>query len=387
MRTFLNATDPGSHPEPGSETASMFTIDEDDLHRLKRPSFAALFKEVMPTFLAKLITDHDLPDVTDHKREIDNTTDQRVAKRRCMDGASLRPRAVDVPMNIEFTQLLYETEDCGMVPLPLFLNSSLLYLSVNGANVPTFKFVKANPKTGEKKGFTIIDCKKLLANRGLAELGMSHAQWMEAAFNCFRFQCSRGIDESGGAFLAWWEKHFNFFNLQSDKVLYYDAWKSMELEIRQEFYSKPTTYDATFYARRYDIIKTTFDLKSQMHSMMSGASNVSQGIPSTSPFPSSSSKSSSPSACCILCGERGHALRSHADDLSPPTRFADGKPIFAKYTNRVLRGPDGREICIRWNVRNTSTCNHGKQRVHLCSFCGGPHYAFSWTCRAKPTDV
>jgi hypothetical protein len=31
MKTFLNASDPVSHPEPGSETASMFTLDDDDL--------------------------------------------------------------------------------------------------------------------------------------------------------------------------------------------------------------------------------------------------------------------------------------------------------------------------------------------------------------------
>lgn len=215
-----------------------------------------------------------------------------------------------------------------MVPLPLFLNSSLLYLSVNGANVPMFK---ANPKPGERKGFTIIDCKKLLVRLNLAELEMSHAQWMEAAFNCFRFQCSRDIDESGGAFSAWWEKHFDFFNLQRDKVFYYDAWKSMELEIQQEFYAQPTIYDAAFYARRYDIIKNTFDLKSQMQSMFLGASKVTQGLPSIAPFPSSSSKSSPP-ACCILCGERGHTLLSHASDTSP-SKFIDRKPVFAKYTN------------------------------------------------------
>jgi hypothetical protein len=361
----------------------MFTIDDDDMERLQRPSFAALFKDVMPTFLAKFVADRNHSDVMVHKRDMDPVdTDNRVAKRRCMNGAVLKPRAVDVPLDIQFTQLLYETEDCGMVPLPLFLNSSLLYLSVNGANVPTFK---ANPKPGERKGFTIIDCKKLLTRLGVTELGMSLAEWMEAAYNCFRFQRSRDVEESGGAFSAWWEKHFNFFNLQKDKVYYYDAWKSMELEIRQEFYAQPTIYDAAFYARRYDIVKNTFDLKSQMSSIMAVSSRPTRGSSSSVPFLSGSGKTS-PLACCILCGDRGHALSSHTSDSSP-AKFADGKPAYAKYSNRVLRTPDGREICIRWNIRNVANCTHGKERAHLCSFCGGPHHAFSWSCRAKPVDV
>src|SRR5882757_8577095 len=48
MKTLLNASDPVTHPEPGSETASMFTIDDEDMQRLQRPSFAALFKDVLP---------------------------------------------------------------------------------------------------------------------------------------------------------------------------------------------------------------------------------------------------------------------------------------------------------------------------------------------------
>jgi hypothetical protein len=43
-----------------------------------------------------------------------------------MNGDSLRPRAVDISVDLQFTQLLYETADCGMVPLPLFLNDALV---------------------------------------------------------------------------------------------------------------------------------------------------------------------------------------------------------------------------------------------------------------------
>ncbi|KIM39208.1 hypothetical protein M413DRAFT_56875, partial [Hebeloma cylindrosporum] len=226
-KTLLNATDPANNPEPGSETASLFSFEEEELDKLKRPSFAAVFKDVMPTYVTDWLFDNQSSDSPDLKRNNDDDGDSRISKHRCMDGDNLKPRATDVAADLDFTQLFYETADCGMVPLPLFLNHALAYISINGANLPTFK---ANPKPGEKKGFTIIDCKKLLSRLNLAELNMSHAEWSEAAYNCYRFHSGRDIHGSSGSYASWWDKHFNFFNLQKDKVKYYDAWKSLELE-------------------------------------------------------------------------------------------------------------------------------------------------------------
>jgi len=383
-RTRLNATDPDNHPEPGSETASLFSLDDGDLEKLKRPSFAALFKDVMPTYIANWLFEHHPLDVTDLKRNPDNDEDSRIAKRRCMDGDHLQPRATDVSTDLQFTQLLYETADCGMVPLPLFLNHALSYISINGANLPTFK---ANPKPGEKKGFTIIDCKKLLGRLDLAELTMTHAEWSEAAYNCYRFHSERDIHGPTGSYASWWDKHFGFFNLQKDKVKYYDAWRSLELELRQEFYSQPTTYDGAYYARKYDIMKNIFDAKSEIASMVSTSQSRSQRNlnPSSTSFPKGSDKVSPP-ACCILCGEKGHLLASHTNDRSPP-KFRDGRLPYAKYIDGALRNSDGKEICIKWNVRNNSSCDHGKDRLHICSFCGGSHNAFSWTCRPKHANL
>ena len=385
-KTRLNASDPANHPAPGSETASLFSIDGDDLEKLKRPTFASLFRDVMPTYLANWLFEHNVPDAGDLKRDSGDTEDSRITKRRCMDGDNLRPRAVDVSADLQFTQLLYETADCGMVPLPLFLNDALSYISINGANLPTFK---ANPKPREKKGFTIIDCKKLLARLNLAELTMTHAEWSEATYNCFRFHSGRDIHGPEGSYASWWDKHFCFFNLQKDKVKYYGAWKSLELELRQEFYSQPTSYDGAFYARKYDIIKNIFDAKSEFASMMPTLQPASRNLAapgiSSSSFPKGSSRASPP-ACCVLCGERGHLLVSHANDKTS-SKFRDGKSTWATYSNNALRSPDGKEICIKWNIRNTCSCDHGRERLHVCSFCGASHNAFSWACRPKPADI
>jgi hypothetical protein len=177
------------------------------LEKLKRPNFASLFCDVMPTYLANWLFEHNVPDMGDLKRDSGDTEDSCIAKHHCMDGDSLRPCAVDVSADLQFTQLLYETADCGMVPLPLFLNDALSYISINGANLLTFK---ANLKPGEKKGFTIIDCKKLLARLNLAELTMTHAEWSEAAYNCFRFHSGHDIHGPKGSYASWWDKHFCF---------------------------------------------------------------------------------------------------------------------------------------------------------------------------------
>ena len=190
-RTQLNAMDPVNHPEPESETVSLFTLDDEDLKKLKHPSFAALFRDVMLSYIANWLFKDYSPDIVDLKHGLGNAQDSHIVKCCCMHGDTLQPCAADVSTDLEFTQLFYETEDCGMVPLPLFLNDALNYILVNGANLPTFK---ANPKPGERKGFTIINCKKLLARLGLAELTMTHAQWSEAVYNCFRFHSGHFSD-------------------------------------------------------------------------------------------------------------------------------------------------------------------------------------------------
>jgi hypothetical protein len=192
---------------------------------------------------------------------------------------------------------------------------------------------------------------------------MTHAKWSEAAYNCFHFHSRRDIHGPEGSYASWWDKHFCFFNLQKDKVKYYGAWKSLELELHQEFYSQPTIYDGAFYARKYDIIKNIFDAKSEFTSMMPTLQPASRNLAapgiSSSSFPKGSSRASPP-ACCILCGERGHLLVSHANDKMS-SKFHDGKSTWATYSNNALHSPDGKEICIKWNIRNTCSCDHGRE--------------------------
>lgn len=103
--------DPVNYPEPGSETVSLFSLDDEDLKKLKRPSFAALFGDVMPSYIANwLFKDHS-PDVTDLKYDSGNAEDSHIVKCCCMDGDNLQLCATGISADLQFTQLLYETED------------------------------------------------------------------------------------------------------------------------------------------------------------------------------------------------------------------------------------------------------------------------------------
>ena len=123
-KTHLNALDPANHPEPGSETACLFSIDSDNLKKLRCPTFALLFHDVMPSYLANWLFEHSVLDAGDLKCDSDVTEDLHIMKCCCMDGNSLKPHTVDVSADLQFTQLLYKMADCGMVPLPLSLQPS-----------------------------------------------------------------------------------------------------------------------------------------------------------------------------------------------------------------------------------------------------------------------
>ena len=99
-RTYLNATDPNNHPKPGSETASLFSLNDKYLEKLKHPSFVALFKDIMLTYITNQLFEHHSPDMTDLKCNLDNDEDSHIAKCCCMDGDNLQPCATDISADL-----------------------------------------------------------------------------------------------------------------------------------------------------------------------------------------------------------------------------------------------------------------------------------------------
>jgi len=408
LKTLKNMQDPTSYPEPGSETASLITIDEEDINDLKDQTMFSKFISVLPNSLIQRITRenrHEREEREKRKRDDSSKTNSdenltREAKRRCMDGDRAAERMVGIQNPIEFSEIMYTTDNHAALPLTFFRNKNLRYIIDHGATLPT---IKSNPREGETKGCYILDIAKLTNNFG-TELNIDFGQWHEAANNCYRFQRSRDKNGESGSFARWWCQHFEFFNNQEDKIELYEAWKHLELRLRREYRTQPTQFDANYYVSQYEMCKTEHKIRQefmQINNRFNNRDDNSRGGfgsgnrnarpfssrfrgASTPSFPSGSRRTTLP-VCCILCGEKGHPVSEHYNGSVPP-KGSDGKPIWARIVNAILCTPEGRPICINYNVMSSRGCTLTKcERAHACSFCGSKnHHAFSWICRSRP---
>ena len=406
-KTFNHISDPTVHSEPGSDEASLVSLDEADLNRFRIPSFAASFPNLIYAKLAKWIADEEIKDKQKLKRKTNDDAkpsaeEAKIAKRRCMNGRKMVPWVVGVPWQATFAQSLFDTELCIAVPLPFFLNKNLNILNVEASTLPT---TKTNPNPGETKGTVILDVEKLSVRFG-KELSLSCSQWTEAAGNMYLFQKERDEEGTAEAHSNWYNDHFCFYTAQDTKDDLYDAWKSDELKFRQEHWAKYGEFDASRYYQAYKLSEKQREMMADIRGMMGSeptktpfsatfgkltprlTPRSSQSRPSQ-PFPSGSGKSSSSTPDCLICTERGHDATQHADSTTPVKFKSDGKAVWSKYSDHNLLTPDNRVICISWNLRGDRghPCSHKDERAHLCSFCGSKrHHAFSWICRPRPAN-
>jgi hypothetical protein len=229
---------------------------------------------------------------------------------------------------------------------------------------------------------------------------------MEAAYQMLRFQALQdkdtlqADDPNSPKGLSWtdsWRKHFAFFENQPDAERYYEDWKHMEFELRQERRRHNFAYDPDHYKLKYAMAKNNAiqreefskresKLLSQFESRFRNFSALSNSYPShtsSRPFPEAGTRPSSAPGSCVLCADKDHLLPYHPREK---TKFADGKPLWAKIdTDGKLCSPDGQELCIRFNISGRSACSgpkkHAQNHAHICSFCGEKsHHALSWSC-------
>ena len=411
LRTCNNHLDPASHPIPGSETASFITIDESDIMDLKDSSVLARFLAIIPDYLLFRITRENRAEKEKRKADDSNITLENSpdGKRRRMDGTRAAERIVSTQRPIEFSEILFTTNVHVPIPLPFFRNENLRYLIDHAATLPT---TKSNPLPGETKGQFILNIAELTKgtqdHKGFGEeLSLDFGEWSEAAQNCFRFHQMQDKDGDNGDYARWWSSHFKFFHAQEDKISQYDAWKDLDLKLRREYRTEPTKFDVHHYATKYEAAKTAFEIKALINKDLPQRKDNAYRQPYRGGKPSSSSTSqlrdsrnfnqtasfppgnrSTHLACCLLCGETGHSVGKHFSDSNHPTKFPDGKPIWAKIANGKLCGPNNKEICINYNISGGSNnCTHSEGvRTHCCAFCGSKtHHAFSWTCRTRPS--
>ena len=410
-KSVNHVLNPAEYPDDGSDAASYLTIDSSEMNTLSGSNFSEILRKEAPFYILEKLSDLKATD-TDSKRKRDpdalDLTDPdkaRDLKRRVMSGASLVSRNGDQPLETNFPDIMFTTEDKVALPLSFFTHYSLQHILDFTALLPTRKI-----HTGDAKSCTIIDVDKLSHTLG-GELSLNYGQFMEAAFQMLRFQSFRDKDRGDltGSKLSWtdtWRKHFAFFENQPDAERYYEDWKHMEFELRQERRRHNFAYDPEHYKLKYamaknnamqreDFAKRESKILSQLESKFRSFSNTSyanqNSFPpranTSRPFQSAGTGQSSAAGFCIICADKDHLLPNHPKDRS---KFKDGKPLWSKLDSEgKIRSSDGQEICIRYNISGRSACTgirkHPMQnRAHVCSFCGErSHHALSWTCRSQ----
>ncbi|PPQ76558.1 hypothetical protein CVT24_010966 [Panaeolus cyanescens] len=318
---------------------------------------------------------------------------------------------------LTFQQIWFVTEASGKIPLPWFRPSSIEKLNFNSMQASWTSPCFFPTPDGSQKKFTVFDIDKILGMKDDAglfkkETEIPFADWLIAARYRYDFEVARADweakqngEEPDYSHADDLGLHFEFFENQKDAQITYDFWKEEESSIRRSkvhgfrtnrdqlrgiFAMAKFKYDESLKKKADDDALLTRIAGLEKLVQQSGSSSRSgnsaqpaQGQAKQS-FWSAGSTSQSPPAC-LYCGETGHRVHDHPKEK---TKFADGKPFWSSYdvNTRRLLTPDGREICIPFNIKGKPTCKPGHQndKHHVCSFCGSSaHHALSFTCRSR----
>ncbi|KAK0465687.1 hypothetical protein IW261DRAFT_1346992 [Armillaria novae-zelandiae] len=152
-KTLKHLNDPAQNPDPGSESASLISIDEDNIQALRTPTFTSKFPNI-PMAVQKVIAQLEAKekDVVTKKRDAADaklTAEQaHKAKHRCKDTVAKHPHVPGEQRNIKFAEILYDTNNALLMPLHFFLNVNLQWLIDELSTLPT---IKTNPRAGEAR--------------------------------------------------------------------------------------------------------------------------------------------------------------------------------------------------------------------------------------------
>ncbi|PPQ84092.1 hypothetical protein CVT25_002172 [Psilocybe cyanescens] len=413
--------DPTNFPDPGSPQASVISLMEEDEANLRNPLIAHKLFDLMPQYIISWLAAEDAR-TKELKRKHDESlkdpvsvVEDRVAKRRCMQGAQLTLCDPLAPASLTLPQIMFDTKNLVAIPLSFFTQKNLCYIIDELASLPT---KKVNSCSGDSKAMYILDIEKLSAKLG-GELSMDFGSYLQAADEYFKFQLQRSADKEWGDI---WSAHFRFFDAHSDTAELFPAWMHAEHKMCHDTQTYHQRYLISDYEAAYNhsviehkqhtsaqanISKLNVEMAQMCEHMarMSKSANSSPfsgfnsrrpaGAPSSSSalFPNGSKIGittiqhlfmSLIPPICLFCAEIGHTLAGHPREKIP-AKFPDGKNAWARLTNGRLISPDNREICIGFNLRGANTpCRHGATHLHICSLCGSKsHHALSSACRLR----
>jgi hypothetical protein len=191
-------------------------------------------------------------------------------------------------------------------------------------------------------------------------------------------------DSTSTSYAAEFKQHRDFFLQQHDFEATYQYRYSFELESCHDI-MKGVLFDWSVYALRVEVLTHARDLLEHLASAPGCKRPGDWDMPSTKESKHSlltdvsstriSSRSSFPT--CFLCG-KDYRYRDHPSSL---TSFEDGQPLFWHLTDTGVKtissfkGGSPKQICAVWNISRSCNGQHGGDRLHFCSLCGGNHSA------------
>ncbi|PPQ87735.1 hypothetical protein CVT25_014420 [Psilocybe cyanescens] len=243
--------DPIAFPEPGSPQASVISLTEEDEANLRNPSIAHKLFDLMPQYIISWLAAEDAR-VKELKRKHDESlkdpvsvAEDRVAKRRCMQGTQLTLRDPLALASFTLPQIMFDTENLVAIPLSFFTQKNLRYIIDDLASLPT---KKVNSCSGDLKAMYILDIEKLMVKLG-TELSMDFGSYLQAADQYYKFQLQRSADKEWGDI---WSAHFRFFDTRPDAAELFPAWMHAEHKMRRDTRTYHQRYLISDYEAAYN---------------------------------------------------------------------------------------------------------------------------------------
>jgi hypothetical protein len=311
----------------------------------------------------------------------------------------LKPRVLGQRIAPTIPQIFLETMKSGVdLPWSWFTDDRVKFANEQHAILDiksvTPRSTDADPTPAKVQ---ILDCTKMTAKwgddvhpRGInwtAMLFFECAGNVSTAFNLLSEVLSEE-DADKGTMETQCLAHTSFFrNIPGIESKWSDL-QELERQLRYDAIISHIRVDPAYYAQRVENLIT---MKSLLASQKRSADSfIDHRIPKAPRYPSqsqsfreseiSSSSSGFQAPSCISCGG-GHLVNEHpasqttfSDGIKLYTAFISGKLVVARTANL----PTPQLVCISYNVRGCRGGKHDvKDKLHVCSLCGGSHGALS----------
>jgi hypothetical protein len=267
----------------------------------------------------------------------------------------------------------------------------------------------------------LLDVAKATKEFGAEDASMTYNAWGDASRNLLSAYVSLcpAIDPTvpgspTHTFASEYSQHIVFFASADDAELTFPVWYPLEKDLREKILFNDITFEDSSWQAKLDACLNAHEFAERNKATRESHANANSSGPSSGSKrgPSDDGNSAAPKQPRGTFGRRedfrgggGHSREGSAAPQRTPsciiclgphrahdhdtksTSFRDGAPHFAKLdgcgicTTAAFRGGP-KTLCVLYNVVKPCS-DHGEDRLHVCSLCGGNHAALTKdaTCR------